>query len=90
MRNLLAFLAAVTLTVIALGWYLDWFKVHRSPSDTGEPSVTVDFDTRKIEADLEKAEKAIQKKLAEQGKKQAGPKKPAESDAVPMNLEGQK
>ena len=56
MRNLLAFLAAVMLTVSAVGWYLGWYKVRRSPSPDGEPSVTVDFDTRKIGADLGKAQ----------------------------------
>jgi hypothetical protein len=71
MRNLLAFLAAVTLTVVAVGWYLDWYKVRRSPSPSGDPSVTVDFDTKKIGDDLGKAQKAIQKKLSEKAEKPA-------------------
>ena len=90
MRNLLAFLALVMLTVSAVGWYLGWYKVRRSPSPDGEPSVTVDFDTRKIGADLGKAQKAIQKKLAEQANKHGNPDKPADGPAVPMNVEGKK
>jgi hypothetical protein len=35
MRNLLAFVAAVVLTVAAVGWYLDWYHVGTAPGRRG-------------------------------------------------------
>lgn len=65
MRNLLAFLAAVVLTLGVVGWYLDWYSIHASPAQNGQKSVTVDINTKKIGEDLLKAEQKIQKRLAE-------------------------
>jgi hypothetical protein len=68
MRNLLAFLAALTLTVGGLGWYLDWYKLRSSPAADGHRNVTIDVDASKIGQDLYKAEQNLQKKLVEHGK----------------------
>lgn len=65
MRNLLAFLAAMTLTVAGIGWYLDWYRIRTTPADSGQKSVTVDINTKKIGEDLREAEKKIQQRLAE-------------------------
>jgi hypothetical protein len=65
MRNLLAFLAALTLTVLGVGWYLDWYHVRTNPSSQGKKSVTVDINTRKISEDIQKAEQQLQRRLAE-------------------------
>jgi hypothetical protein len=68
MRNMLALLAVVALTVGGVGWYLGWFEVHRAPSGTGQPSFMVDVNTTKISADLHNAEARFEKKLAEKAK----------------------
>jgi hypothetical protein len=103
MRNMLAFLAAVTLTVIAVGWYLDWFALHRVPADSGHRSWTVDMNTEKIGKDLTEAEHKVQQKIEEKSKansstaatlpskpepiKQADPIKPAVGAAL-RKIEG--
>jgi len=62
MRNLLAFLAAVALTVGGVGWYRDWFHVQNQPSAPGTRSVEININTKKIGEDLKKGEdKFIQK-----------------------------
>jgi hypothetical protein len=63
MRNLLAFFAAVLLTVAVVGWYLDWFKIERAPASPGHNAVKVDIDSGKIEEDLYRGEKKIQDTL---------------------------
>ena len=37
MRNLLAFLAAMTLTLLGVGWYLDWYQLRRTPAPLARP-----------------------------------------------------
>jgi hypothetical protein len=68
MRNLLAFFAALTLTVAGLGWYLDWYRLRSAPAADGHRNVTIDINAPKIGQDLYKAEQNIQKKLVERGK----------------------
>ena len=69
MRNMLAFLAALTLAFVCTGWYLNWFSFRSSPSPTtGQRSVTVDFNTQKMAKDILDAEQKIQKNLAEKAK----------------------
>jgi hypothetical protein len=65
MRNTLAFVAAGTLTMIGVGWYLGWFSFRSVPADAGHRSWTVDMNTDKISSDLRDAEQKVQKKLAE-------------------------
>jgi hypothetical protein len=71
MRNVLAFLAAVAVTVVAVGWYLDWYKVHSLPAPAGHRHLTIDINTVKIGADLHKGEQNLQKMLENSGKPQA-------------------
>jgi hypothetical protein len=59
MRNLLAFLAAVTLTVAGLGWYLGWYKVENTAAVDGHHNVNIDVNTDKITEDIHRAEKKI-------------------------------
>jgi hypothetical protein len=83
MRNVLAFLAAVVVTVVAVGWFLDWYKVHSLPAPAGHRHLTIDINTVKIGADLHKGEQNLQKMLENSGKPQAiGSAKapPAEAD----------
>ncbi len=68
MRNMLAFLAAMTLAFACTGWYLNWFAFKSTQAPAGHRSVTVDFNTPKIAADLLEAEQKIQQKLADKAK----------------------
>jgi hypothetical protein len=74
MRNMLAFLAALLLTVAGLGWYLGWFTLQTVPGEAGHRNVTVDIDTSKIGADLRDAEQSLEKKLADRANKAAAEK----------------
>jgi hypothetical protein len=80
---MLAFLAALMLTFVGLGWYLDWYNIRSIPADSvGHRSVTVDINAIKIGADLHKAEEKVQQKLAQRAKKSAeqADKKPPRLD----------
>lgn len=83
MRNMLAFFAAMLLTLAGVGWYLDWYNIRSSPAPAGHRSVTVDINTRKISEDLLKAEQKIQERLAEKAKSDAGEAQP---DKKPLNV----
>ena len=73
MRNMLAFLAAMALAFACTGWYLNWFAFNSTPAPAGHRSVTVDFNTPKIAADLLEAEKKLQQKLADKAKDAPAP-----------------
>jgi hypothetical protein len=64
MRNMLAFLAAAALALVAVGWYLDWFSLHTVPGESGHSRVTIDINTPKVRQDVHAAEEKIEKKLA--------------------------
>jgi hypothetical protein len=68
MRNLLAFLAALTLTFFGVGWYLGWYKLHSSPADPGHRNVTIDINTVKISEDLERGEQKLHEFIDKAGK----------------------
>ncbi len=68
MRNLLAFLAAATLTLIGVGWYLDWFNFRSIPAESGHRQLNIDVNTEKISEDLHKAEQKVEHKLTEKHK----------------------
>ena len=72
MRNMLAFLAAVVLTVAVLGWYLDWYKVGTHPAAEGHQNLSIDINTTKIGTDLQKGEENLQKILEKNAKQAAG------------------
>jgi hypothetical protein len=72
MRNMLAFLAAVVLTVAGLGWYLDWYKVRTHPAEEGHHNLSIDINTNKIGTDLQKGEENLQKILEKNAKQAAG------------------
>ncbi len=72
MRNMLAFLAAVVLTVAGLGWYLDWYKVNSHPAGEGHHNLSIDINTNKIGTDLQKGEENLQKILEKNAKQAAG------------------
>ncbi|HZY88601.1 MAG TPA: hypothetical protein VFE78_27510 [Gemmataceae bacterium] len=72
MRNMLAFLAAVVLTVAVLGWYLDWYKVQSHSATEGHQNLSIDINTTKIGTDLQKGEQNLQKILEKNAKQAAG------------------
>jgi hypothetical protein len=62
MRNTLAFLAILVLTLAGAGWYLGWFEVHTQPGSSGHQQVDIDIDTNKVERDLKTGgEKVLEK-----------------------------
>jgi hypothetical protein len=69
---MLAFLAAVVLTVAVLGWYLDWYKVGTHPAAEGHQNLSIDINTTKIGEDLQKGEQNLQKILEKNAKQAAG------------------
>jgi hypothetical protein len=89
MRNMLALFATVILTVVGLGWYLDWYKVRSQPASVpGQHSVNIDINTSKISTDLQKGEQKIQQILENKGKEEAtkspsDAKKPTDNMALP-------
>jgi hypothetical protein len=60
MRNLLAFLAMVLLTVAGVGWYLGWYQVHTVTQSPGHRTVKIDIDTNKVGDDLKRGEQKIE------------------------------
>lgn len=91
MRNLLAFAAALVLTVTGVGLYLGWFKVGTVMPGQGRRTVNIDVNTEKIGDDLrdggeyllqeggEKLHEVIERKRNEAGTPRAegSPKDPA-------------
>jgi hypothetical protein len=69
MRNLLALLGAAAVAFIAVGWYLDWYKVRTTPTASGHREVNIDFNGPKIKDDLSKGEQKLRGVLQGSGKK---------------------
>ncbi len=51
MRNVLALLGAATVTFLAVGWYLGWYKVDSTPQ-VGHQGLHVDINTDKALKDI--------------------------------------
>ena len=91
MRNILALVGALALTVAWAGWYLGWFRLSSGPTATGQRGVTINIDTEKIGQDLHRAEQGLQKKIAEKVKPapaadNAGKTEPAKKPARPEEV----
>lgn len=63
MRNLLAFMAAMAITVGVVGWYLNWYQVRSLPAASGQRSLSIDINTGKIGEDLQKGTTELQHML---------------------------
>ena len=63
MRNLLAFLAAAALTLIGVGWYLDWFHLQSVPGGSGHRSVTIDIAADVSRISVEESAVSTSKRL---------------------------
>jgi predicted small secreted protein len=79
MRNLLAFLAAVCLTVAGSGWYLGWYTVESAPAPQGKRSVNIEINTVKIGEDIKRGSEKLQDLLkdSKETTKAAEKKKPS-------------
>jgi hypothetical protein len=60
MRNLLAFLAAVCVTVAVSGWYLGWYTVDTPPAPQGKRNVNIEINTVKIGQDIQRGSEKLQ------------------------------
>ena len=85
MRNLLAFLAALSLTLGGVGWYLGWFQFSSQPANDGHRNVNVDINTVKIGDDVNKGLSAAQE-LADKHKKETA-EPPKAGDPRPTTAE---
>src|SRR5262245_21061125 len=54
MRNILALVGLAVVTFVAVGWYLDWYKVSTVPGASGHREVTIATKGPKINGDLGK------------------------------------
>jgi hypothetical protein len=81
MRNLLAFLAAVCLTVAVSGWYLGWYTVESPPAPQGRRNVNIEINTVKIGEDIHRGSERLQDLLKE-SKTKAAESKPADKKAT--------
>lgn len=77
MRNMLAFLAAVCLTVAVSGWYLGWYTVDSTPAPAGKRNVNIEINTVKIGADIQKGSERLQDLLKDTKERAADKKNPA-------------
>jgi hypothetical protein len=59
MKNLLAFLAAVAIAVVAAGWYLGWFQITQRPLPHGHEAVEIDINKDKLVDDLQRGSEEI-------------------------------
>jgi hypothetical protein len=60
MRNLLAFSAALCLTVGISGWYLGWYTVENQPAPKGKRNVNIEINTVKIGEDIQRGSEKLQ------------------------------
>jgi hypothetical protein len=89
MRNVLAFLAALVLVFLGLGWYFNWYQVKAVPTGQGHQSYTIDIDKAKIGKDVKTFEQSIEKKRQEQNAGAASSRNDsasAPSDGIPTNV----
>jgi hypothetical protein len=82
MRNLLAFLAAVCLTVGVSGFYLGWYTVETAPAPQGKRTVNIEINTIKIGEDIQRGSEHLQDLIKDgNNKNKAAEKKPAPAKA---------
>jgi hypothetical protein len=60
MRNLLALLAVLCLTVLIAGWFLNWYSVVSQPAADGHRKLSIDVNAAKVGADLQQGESVLQ------------------------------
>lgn len=63
MKNMLAFLAAVLIGFLGVGWYLGWYTFKPVSSSGGSHSFNVNIDSAKIKSDIAKGVQKGEEKL---------------------------
>ena len=63
MRNTLALVGLGVVSIIGIGWYLDWYKVKTGPAEDGHRNISIDVNTPKIAQDLKKEEEKVRDAL---------------------------
>ncbi len=81
MRNILAFVGALIVTLVAVGWYENWFQLRTTPGADGNRNISIDIDSKKVDQDVKQAEKFID----DEAKKVQKITPPATSPAPPFN-----
>jgi hypothetical protein len=69
MRNILAFLGALVVTLLVVGWYENWFQVRTTSGTGGTRNITIDIDSNKVTSDIEETEHKIETFVEEEAKK---------------------
>jgi hypothetical protein len=82
MRNILAFIGALVVTLVVVGWYEDWFQLRTTPGADGNRNLSIDIDSKKVTDDVKKTENEIQHLLDEHAKAAGQTTQPAK-DQVP-------
>jgi hypothetical protein len=62
MRNTLAFVAALAVTVAVVGWYLGWYQVGITPAGAGHQKLNIDINTEKVTKDVMQGEQEVLEK----------------------------
>jgi hypothetical protein len=85
MRNILAFLGALVVTLVVVGWYENWFQFRTTPGADGNRNITIDIDSNKVTNDVEEAEHKVQTFIDEEAKKarSTSPAQPAKDRPPP-------
>jgi ribosomal protein S16 len=65
MRNFLAFVAAMVVVFLGLGWYLGWYNILLEPSGPGHSRLEVDINKDKIGQDVQQGVKKGSEKVQE-------------------------
>lgn len=67
MKNILTMAATGLVIFAGLGWYLDWYKVKRTASADGKQHISIDLNTNRIGADLQRGREQVTQYLNQGG-----------------------
>jgi hypothetical protein len=91
MRNILAFLGALVVTLLLVGWYENWFQVRTTPGTDGNRNISIDIDSTKVTNDIEETERKIETFIEEESKKAKAapqPTQPTKDKAPGVEVQG--
>lgn len=85
MRNILAFVAALVITFLGVGYFLNWYRISTTPGTEGRRSVTIDLNTKKIGEDIQTGSEKIQNLIENANKDRTETKTQTPSPTAPEN-----
>jgi hypothetical protein len=91
MRNLLAFLAALVLTVAVVGYFLGWYRIQITPGKDGTTTVNIKIDNVKATEDVAKGTAKVNQlahDLASKERKDKADSDKPETKETPAKREG--